>query len=139
MGKVNFPRVVLGGLLAGIVVNVSEFVLNELVIKEQSEAAMKALGKTMPNSPAVMTTWILWGFAAGIVSVWLYAAIRPRYGPGPGTAVRAGLATWFIGWFLSMVAMQNMGLFPISPVTFVWTLAESVISTMAGAWLYREA
>jgi hypothetical protein len=29
--------------------------------------------------------------------MWLYAAIRPRYGPGPKTAAVAGFALWFIG------------------------------------------
>jgi hypothetical protein len=139
MPKVNLARVMLGGVLAGIVINVSEFLLNNVVIKDKNEEAMKALGKTMPNTPGVMTTWVLWGFAAGIITVWLYAAIRPRYGPGAATAARAGLATWFIGWFLSMVAMQNMGVFPISGLTLVWTLVESVVAAVVGAWIYKEA
>jgi hypothetical protein len=138
MGKVNFSRVILGGVLAGIVVNLSEFVLNEIVLKAQNEKAMQALGKPMPAGGAVMTTWIVWGFAAGIAAVWLYAAIRPRYGAGPGTAVRAGVAVWFFTWVLSMVAMQNMGVFPIAPFALVWTLVESVVAALAGAWLYRE-
>jgi hypothetical protein len=30
------------------------------------------------------------GFLIGIFAIWLYAAIRPRHGPGPKTAVCAG-------------------------------------------------
>jgi hypothetical protein len=100
---------------------------------------MKALGKPFPAGGAIMTTWILWGFATGIAAVWLYAAIRPRYGAGAGTAARAGVAVWFFTWLLSMVAMQNMGIFPIAPVPFVWTLVECILATVAGAWLYRES
>jgi hypothetical protein len=29
--------------------------------------------------------------------MWLYAAIRPRYGAGPGTAVIVGFSWWLIG------------------------------------------
>ena len=87
MKAINFGRVILGGLLAGIVVNISEFVLNTIVLKSEMEAGMKALGKTVPQSGGAIAVWTVLGFAIGIVSVWLYAAIRPRYGAGPATAV----------------------------------------------------
>ena len=32
----------------------------------------------------------------GIGLIWLYAAIRPRYGPGPRTAAIAGFVMWLI-------------------------------------------
>ena len=32
----------------------------------------------------------------GISILWLYAAIRPRYGPGAKTATIAAFASWFI-------------------------------------------
>jgi hypothetical protein len=139
MRKVNLSRVILGGLLAGIIINLSEFLLNEKVMRAQNEEAMKALGKTMPEGSAVMTTWIIWGFVAGIAAVWLYAAIRPRYGAGPATAIRAGIAVWVFGWLLSMIAMENLGVFPISALALVWTLVECIVATVAGAWLYRES
>ena len=99
---------------------------------------MKALGRPFPEGSSVMTIWILWGFAAGIAAVWVYAAIRPRYGAGAGTAARAGIAVWFLTWVLSTVALQNMGVFPIAALPLVWTLVECVLATLAGAWLYRE-
>ena len=139
MRKVNLSRVILGGLLAGIIINLSEFLLNEKVMRAQNEEAMKALGKTIPEGSAVMTTWIIWGFVAGIAAVWLYAAIRPRYGAGPATAIRAGIAVWVFGWLLSMIAMENLGVFPISALALVWTLVECIVATVAGAWLYKES
>lgn len=138
MGRINLSRVILGGILAGIVINASEFILNEKVMKTQWEEAMKALGKTMPQSGGAMVVWMIWGFAAGIAAVWLYAAIRPRYGAGPATAARAGLAIWFLSCALAAVAMQNMGLFPLSGLMLVWVLVESVVATIAGASIYRE-
>ncbi len=35
MGKINMARVILGGLLAGLIINVGEFVLNEPILGEQ--------------------------------------------------------------------------------------------------------
>ena len=137
MRGINWGRVFLGGIVAGIVVNISEFILNEKVLKSDWEAAMKALNKTMPAGIAV---WIVYGFVVGIAAVWLYAAIRPRYGAGPGTAVKAGIAVWFFMSFLSAVAMTNMGLFPTNVLTVscVWELVQMIIATLIGAWLYKE-
>ena len=138
MSRVNLSRVLLGGVLAGILINVSEFLLHNVVLKAQFEEGMKALGRPFPEGSSVITIWILWGFAAGIAAVWVYAAIRPRYGAGAGTAARAGIAVWFLTWVLSTVALQNMGVFPIAALPLVWTLVECVLATVAGAWLYRE-
>ena len=139
MGKINLPRVFLGGILAGIVVNVSEFLLHDVVMKAQEAELMKALGKPMPQGGGVILVWLLWGFAWGIVAVWLYAAIRPRYGPGPGTAARAGIAAWFFCCLLSTVAMTNMGIFPFSGLELGWNFVQDVVAVVAGAWLYKEA
>jgi hypothetical protein len=138
MKPINWGRVIMGGIAAGVVVNVSEYVLNEIVFKAQMEEAMKALGKGMPTGGGVIAVWILWGFVLGIAAVWLYAAIRPRYGAGPATAARAGLAVWVLADLLSAVAFSNLGLFPISAVILIWTLVEAILATNVGAWLYKE-
>lgn len=138
MKSVNWGRVILGGIAAGVVVNLSEFVLNEIVLKKENEEAMKALGKSMPAGGGTMTVWILWGFLLGIVAVWLYAAIRPRYGAGPGTAVKAGIAVWILAYLLANIVFINMGLFPFNALGFVWTLVEALAATVVGAWLYKE-
>ena len=44
MGRINTGRVVVGGLLAGLLINISEFVLNTVVIAKDMEAAMMISG-----------------------------------------------------------------------------------------------
>jgi hypothetical protein len=138
MKGINFGRVILGGLLAGVVVNISEFVLNNVVLKSQMEEGMKALGRTVPQSGGAIAVWTVLGFAIGIVSVWLYAAIRPRYGAGPATAARAGLCVWFFGSLVCMIVVTNMGLFPFDWLSAVWTLVQAIVATILGAWVYKE-
>ncbi len=139
MKKINFGRVLLGGILAGILINISEYLRYDVVMRGEFEAGLQALGKGLPKGAAATTIWTLWGFGLGIAAVWLYAAIRPRYGPGAATAVRAGVAVWFLTSLLTIIAMRAMGLFAISPAALVWTLVACVAATLAGAWLYREA
>ena len=45
MGKINLQRVIIGGLVAGVVLNVVDFVLFGVVLKDDMAAAMQALGK----------------------------------------------------------------------------------------------
>jgi len=141
MGRINTGRLILGGIVAGILVNISETVLNTVVLKRPWEEAMRALGKPMVMTSSAMMIWICWGFAYGILCVWLYAAIRPRFGPGAGTAMKAGFVAWLLAGLLPSVGMANMGIAPSSllMISGIWTLVESLIVTVVGAWIYREA
>jgi hypothetical protein len=99
MGKINMGRVILGGLLAGVFLYISEFVLQGVILRGAWEEAQKAIGKSSAdmNMTTSMIIYALWSLVLGIGSVWVYAGIRPRFGAGPGTAVRAGLAVWAVG------------------------------------------
>jgi hypothetical protein len=101
---------------------------------------MKALG-TPEFTTAQLVLFNVLGLAQGIFAIWLYAAIRPRYGAGPKTAVCAGVAAWVAILLLPNISfMSASGLFPAN-LTF-WTTAggivEMVIGTLVGAALYRE-
>jgi len=80
MGKINFGRVLLGGLVAGLILNVGEWVLNGIVLHQQMQEFFKRCGFPEPGTNflviAVAITFVL-----GIVIVLGYAAIRPRFGP----------------------------------------------------------
>jgi len=82
----------------------------------------------------------IWGFLLGIAAVWLYAAIRTRYGPGPKTAIRAGLVIWVIAVFLPNLGNYSVDLFPVRllVISSVVSLVEFVIATLVGARLYKE-
>jgi hypothetical protein len=81
------------------------------------------------------------GFANGIFAVWLYAAIRPRYGAGPKTAICAGVALWVIAILLPNVGFMSVsGLFPnnLTVLTTLGGIFECVVATLAGAAVYKE-
>jgi hypothetical protein len=136
MGKINWGRVVAGGILAGVVVNIGEMTLGFLM-RSQWEAAMKNM---KPPGGAVMAAHLAWSFVIGIAAIWLYAAIRPRYGPGAATALRAGFAVWLFVHATFSLAAGTMELLPqkIMLISAAWSLPETFLATLAGAWLYRE-
>jgi len=141
MGKINTGRLIAGGIVAGILVNISETILNTVVLKRPWEEAMRALGKPMTMNSSAMVVWILWGFTYGILCVWLYAGIRPRFGPGAATAAKAGFVAWLLAGLLPSVGMANMGIVPTSLLctSGVWTLVESIVVTIVGASIYKES
>jgi hypothetical protein len=138
MGKINITRVLLGGLLAGLVVNVFEFVTNGVVLASQWDAGMKALGRQMPRSAPV--AFIVSGFLVGIGAIWLYAAARPRFGPGPQTAALTGLGFWAFGYALPNSGFVALGIFPMRliVVSTLVGLVELIAASLCGAWFYKE-
>jgi hypothetical protein len=144
MNSINWGRVILGGLAAGMLINVVEFFLNGVILAKDWQAAMLALGRPpiVGSQIAVFFIWsfILWGFLIGVFSVWLYAAIRPRYGAGPKTALCVGSFVWSLGYLLTSVTPFLLNLYPrrILAIGLTVGLVEVLLATLVGAWLYRE-
>jgi hypothetical protein len=140
MGRINLSRVILGGLVAGIVANILGYLVDGVLLAPRWTSAMQALGKGNFSTNQILAFNIL-GLAYGIFAVWLYAAIRPRYGSGPKTALCAGLAVWVAGVLLPNAAFMGVaGLFP-ADLTVMSTLAGAVewaAAILAGAALYQE-
>jgi hypothetical protein len=141
MAGINSGKVVAGGLVAGVVFAVLDVVNSTLLMAADYEAGMRRLGldpETL-ESPSGIGSWVVVNLLFGLLVVWLYAAIRPRFGPGPKTALRAGFAVWLAATLL-VFGLTTMGIFTLS--TFVKTsLAQAVIvalGSLAGARFYQE-
>ena len=139
MGKINWGRVFLGGLLVGVVGGVLDAIMVPLVARDFLAALPPSDHIFPPKSAGSFAFLGMTVFVYGIWTMWLYAAIRPRYGPGPKTAAVAGFALWVIGT-LADVSWGSMGFVP--PWAFVGPVAASlpicIVAAMVGAWLYRE-
>ena len=140
MGKINWSRVFLGGLLAGIVIIVLGFVTFLWYLKGLYDPALQALGHPVSASAGLYILAIVSSLISGILAVWLYSAIRPRYGAGAKTAVCAGLFFWVLGSLGPAVSLGIMGLFPanVLAIDSLTGLVICVVATLLGAWVYKE-
>lgn len=141
MGKINLGRVVLGGIVAGIVIDIFEGVANGLILSQQFSTALTALGKTGAMSVKQLIAFNVWGLAAGILMIGLYAAMRPRLGAGPKTAICAGLMIWATAFVLGNATMVFLHLMPVG-LTLIGlgiALVETIVAGLAGAALYKES
>ena len=140
MNQINFGRVLIGGLVAGLILNVGEFLLNDIVLGAQMKTWLAAHNFQEPAT-GFMIVAVLGTLVLGIVMVLGYAAIRPRFGAGPKTAVIAALFAWF-GIYLYSGTINGI-LFGIPTATLLtgigWGLVEYIVATLAGAALYKEA
>ncbi len=139
MSRINMARVLLGGLAAGLLINIGEYLLHDVVLAEEIRATMAGFNLPAPGGGAI-AVFVFLGFGVGLTAVWLYAAIRPRYGAGPKVALCAGSAVWFLAYAYPGVAFAALGFFPVGDTVFVliWQLVEVSLGTLAGAWVYQE-
>lgn len=140
MHRINWGRVIGGGLLAGVIIDIVEGLVSGMWLAQEWQQVMKRLGLSGAYSGGQVALFNAWGLLMGIAAVWLYASIRPRYGPGPGTALRAGLAVWVIGYLMSVVPPLVMGMFPVRLllISLAAGLVEVLAGTLLGAWIYKE-
>ena len=141
MGRINLGRVLIGALLAGVIINISEVVLNVVVIgEERMKAAMAAINKP-PVDPSMVVWFIVFGFGFAFMLVWTYAAIRTRFGAGVKTAVCASALCWGLGYLYPNLFMYVMNLLPRDMIVLatIWGLFEVLIAGVLGAWAYTES
>jgi hypothetical protein len=139
MSQISVGGVVRGGLAAGLVMNVSEFLLNVPVAGAQMNAEM-AMRNLPPVANNQISVFVVMTFLLGLATVWLYAAIRPRLGPGPKTAIVAGLFVWacshlWAGIIMGVLGINSMGIVVLG---IVWSLIEMIVASSVGGYLYKE-
>jgi len=91
------------------------------------------------NGTSVLVTTVLVDCVLGFVLAWVYAAIRPRLGPGPGTAIIAS----FVVFGIANAQIATFGGWLVTWDVFVRTAALSLASLLAAGlaagWVYKEA
>jgi len=137
MGRINWGRVLSCGSVAGVVWTVLSTVVTVLVGHDFA-AAVPGHRLAAPSGGLVVFLFLV-NLLEGIWAMWLYAAIRPRYGAGPRTAVVAGMSWWVI----SSLIDATWGSFGFVPVQALWpamgaSLPAIMGAALAGAWLYTE-
>ena len=139
---INISKVLAGGLAAGLVANIIGFVGFGMVLGPRFEAEAIAVapqlqGRGMTGGAIAIN--VIATFVVGILLVWLYAAMRPRFGPGMKTAVLAALAVWICG-FVFHLDWLNVGL--MTPATYlmasVMAAVQLVPSAAVGGMIYQE-
>lgn len=142
MGKINIRKLLVGGLIAGVVLSVIDVAMYGAIVKAPMAVAWKAVGRpTMSPTQQDLEVplSIPLDFVVGVFLVWVYAAILPRFGAGLGTALKAGLGSWFLASVLS-AAFSVQGVMPLGvlAITTLVLLVEYPLAVVIGSKFYSE-
>jgi hypothetical protein len=139
---INVSKVVVGGLAAGVVGNIVGYVAFGLLLAPRMNAEAVAVAPELQGrgmSGGAIATQVIATFVIGMLLVWLYAAIRPRFGPGPKTAMYAALAVWICG-VLFHLDWLFAGL--MTPATYAMAAVAGLVQFLSAAWvgamIYKE-
>jgi len=139
---INTQKVLVGGLAAGVVLNVIDFAAYGYILADrmraESEAFKPGISDIMMSTKAIGIS-VICDFIVGILLVWTYAAIRPRFGPGMGTAAKPAGVFWLLGLIFTSGYMQ-MGMMSSGTwwtYAFIW-LVNLLLAAWVGGKLYTE-
>lgn len=128
-------RVIAGGLLAGLVLNIGEAVLHGSLLGDQTAAALTTLGRNATGSALGLGLLVLVTFVQGMTGVWLHVTTRI-----PAAVI--GLALWFLSAVYSATYLYAgfPGILPDQVVWWpvAWEIVEYPLAIVAGAAICRE-
>ena len=140
MGNINVGRLILGGIVAGIVTDILDYPVDGILLAPMWNQQLSTWGRE-PFGGSTIILFMTFGIIMGLVSMWIYAGIRPRFGPGAKTAIYAGIATWILSAPLPNFALMWATHFfsgHLTVYTTIGALFETVIGTICGAAFYKE-
>jgi TRAP-type C4-dicarboxylate transport system permease large subunit len=139
MNGINLGKVIVGGVVAGLVLNIGQSIVHLYLFAAQSAAITEAMGLPETTGSQIGMYWAL-GFVIGLVMMFMYAGFRPRCGPGVNTALAAGAVTFILGELIPTLYNLVSGLTSLGDsLPFVLsTLVLLMVSSVAGAALYTE-
>ena len=92
MKSIHWPRLLLGALIAAAILFVSDGFLHQRLINDLWQALIATLGVTIREHAGwTMFYFVVFELGRGLVTLFVYALMRPRLGAGPLTAVWAGV------------------------------------------------
>jgi hypothetical protein len=135
---INLKRVIIGGLVAGIVILLCGSALVPLVGKDMDMALARF--NLPPLSVGAMVYFVFTSLITGIVLVWMYAAMLPRLKHRTKTAISAAMILWLLAYFFANVAMVAYGFMPVklTVIGTAWGLIETLAGGLIGTRFYKE-
>jgi hypothetical protein len=141
MIKINYGRVVIGGLIAAVILFLTDGFLHEKLLKADWLAVYSGLGATEPkHDPFSMVYFAIFELGRGLISIYLYSLMRSCCGQGPKTAAYAGIVAWLAFSVTGPAEFIPLGFY--SQALWIkiagFQLVTSIVAAIAGAALYRE-
>jgi hypothetical protein len=138
---INTSKVAAAGVGAGVVLAAIDWLAMKFITGPAMVADLNnfkaGLGDSMNAGP--WFAMAIMDIIMGILIAWLYAAIRPRFGPGMKTSVYAAIYLWLLGCFFTLpfgfMGMSTWNHWMTQAI--VWLATLIIVAGVAGR-LYSE-
>ena len=141
MSRPNWGRFLVGGLVASLIAFMTDGFLHERLIHPQWQALLGGLTSQPPgHDPSAFVYFGIFELGRGFLAMFLYVMMRSRFGPGPMTALGAGVVSWLAFSIAGPAQFIPLGLFnhALWCRAGAFQLVTSIVASIAGAWAYRE-
>ena len=94
MTNINWTRFLIGGLVAAVILFLTDGLMHEMILKSDWQSIYADLKATDPQPyGSSMLNFAICELGRAMVAVLIYVLMRPFFGVGPKTAVCAGRTT----------------------------------------------
>lgn len=142
MTNINWIRLLLGGLIASVILFLSDGFLHEQVFKQYWEYLYQGLGAQPPQTPHAlsMVYFFIFELGRGLGAIFIYVLMRPFYGPGAKTAVFAAIAAWLAFSVTAPAEFIPLGFYGRRLWVMVAgaQLLTSIVTNLLAAIIYRD-
>jgi hypothetical protein len=142
MSRINWVRLILGGVIAAIILFLTDGVFHENVVGADWKALHDTLGIPEGKHSAIGVLYFaVFDLGRGLVPMFIYVMMRPHFRPGPKTAVLAGVVGWIAFSVTGPAQFIPLGFFSnalwIKVAAF--QLVTSILAAVTGAAVYKDA
>lgn len=133
----NFKRIIIGGLIAGMILNLIDTPNGMFIAGPQIKLFLAEHG--VPFNPLIPAFFFPFHLVLGMMMVWTYASIIPQFGAGRKAALYATilllLSTRLMAFGFVVMGLLPLHLYLILSATMV---LGSLIGGLAGCWYYSR-
>lgn len=139
MGKINNARVILGGIVGGVVAFIVDYLIMGWVFRSVWEDLVSK-GLVKAASAETLTGEFVIVLAMALIGTYIYALARPRLGGSPKSALRVSTV---VGALVGIPAGFGMLVWFTAPAEaggalLVGSFIVPAVGTFFGAWAYKE-
>lgn len=141
MTKINFGRLLAGGLIASVLLFLTDGFLHEQVFKQYWDYLYQGLGAKQPEPHSTsLVYFFIFELGRGFLAIFIYALMRPFYGQGPKTAVLSAIVAWLAFSVTAPAEFIPLGFYGrrLWVMVAAAQLVTSIAANLLAAWIYRD-